>query len=100
MSVKPLYGRVLVLRLEAEEVSSGGIIIPDKAKEKPQKGMVVEVGPGRLLQDGTVKPLMVKAGDCVFFSRFAGVEVPGITSIDKKFLILHEDDILAVIEKD
>ena len=96
MGVKPLSDRVLIMRIEdAEEKSSGGIIIPDTAKEKPQKGEVIEVGPGRKTDDGKQIALEVKKGDKVLFGRYAGTEV----KIDgEEYLIMHESDILAIIK--
>ncbi|MBW1990398.1 MAG: co-chaperone GroES [Deltaproteobacteria bacterium] len=93
MKIKPLHDRVIVKRLETEEKSAGGIIIPDTAKEKPQKGEVIAVGPGKLNDDGSRTPLEVKAGDKVLFSKFAGTEI----KIDgEEHLFMRESDILAV----
>ncbi len=95
MKVKPLADRVLVKRIEEEEVRKGGIIIPDTAKEKPQKGEVIAVGPGRVDENGKRVPMEVKVGDKVIFSKYAGSEV----KIDgEEYLIMREDDILAIIE--
>jgi len=96
MKLKPLHDRVLVRRLEEEEVTKGGIIIPDTAKEKPMKGAVMSVGPGKTGDDGKkIKPA-VKRGDLVLFNKYAGTEI----SIDGvEHLVMREDDILAVIEK-
>ncbi len=93
MAIQPLGDRILVKLLEGEDKTSGGIILPDAAKEKPQVGKVVAVGKGRLLEDATVKPLEVKVGDTVLFAKYSGSE---IEHEDKEFLILREDDILAV----
>ena len=93
MAIQPCGDRILVKLLEQEEKSPGGIILPDTAKEKPQEGKVVAVGKGRLLEDGTVKPLEVRVGDTVLFVKYSGAEVK---HEDKEFLILREDDILAV----
>ena len=93
MAIQPCGDRILVKLLAQEEKSPGGIILPDTAKEKPQEGKVVAVGKGRLLEDGTVKPLEVKVGDTVLFAKYSGAEVK---HEDKEFLILREDDILAV----
>ena len=94
MKVRPLQDRVLVKRVEEEQVSRGGIIIPDTAKEKPAKGRVVAVGNGRRLTNGEVRSLTVKSGDEVLFSKYAGTEV----KIDgDEHLIMREDDILGVI---
>jgi len=95
MKFRPLNDRVLVERLEAEEMSAGGIIIPDSAKEKPQKGKVVATGPGKRLEDGARAELTVKDGDKVLFGKYAGSEI-NFDGVD--YLILREDDILAVIE--
>ncbi|RKZ00892.1 MAG: co-chaperone GroES [Candidatus Hydrothermota bacterium] len=96
MKVKPLADRVLVKRIEEEEVRKGGIIIPDTAKEKPQKGEVIAVGPGRLDEKGNRVPMEVKVGDKVIFSKYAGSEV----KIEgEEYLIMREDDILAIIEE-
>ena len=95
MKVKPLNDRVLVLRLEEEQKSPGGIIIPDTAKEKPMEGKIVVAGPGKLGDDGNRSPLEVKKGDRVLFSKYAGTE---ITIDGVEHLIMGEDDILAVLE--
>jgi len=94
--VHPLGDRVLVKRFEEEEVVKGGIIIPDTAQEKPQKGEVVAVGKGRLNDDGEAIPLEVKEGDKVLFGKYAGNEV---TIDDVEYMIMREDDILAIIEE-
>ena len=94
MKVRPLQDRVLVQRVEEEQVSRGGIIIPDTAKEKPIKGKVIAVGNGRILKSGEVRALTVKAGDQILFSKYAGTEV----KIDgEEHLIMREDDILGVV---
>ncbi len=97
MNVRPLHDRILVQRLEdKQEKSEGGIIIPDSAKEKPQRGKVTAVGNGKTLDDGTKVALEVKKGDKVLFGKYAGTEV----KIEgDEFLILREDDVLAVIGK-
>ena len=95
MNLKPLHDRVLVKRLEEEEVTKGGIIIPDTAKEKPIKGEVVAVGPGKVADDGKTIPMSVKAGDKVLFNKYAGTEVK-IDGVEH--LVMREDDILAIIE--
>jgi chaperonin GroES len=95
MNLKPLHDRVLVKRLEEEEVTKGGIIIPDTAKEKPIKGEVVAVGPGKVADDGKTIPMSVKAGDKVLFNKYAGTEVK-IEGVEH--LVMREDDILAIIE--
>ncbi len=96
VKVRPLADRVLVKRIEEEEVKKGGIIIPDTAKEKPQKGEVVAVGPGRLDEKGQRIPMEVKVGDKVLFSKYAGNEVK---IDDEEYLIMREDEILAVLEE-
>ena len=96
MKVKPLNDRVLVLRTEQEEKTSGGIIIPDTAKEKPQEGKVVAAGPGRVNDKGERIPLGVKEGDKVLFGKYAGTEI-GIDGVEHS--IMREDEILAIIEK-
>ena len=95
MKLKPLGDRVLVKRLEQEEVTKGGIIIPDSAKEKPMKGEVVAVGPGKLGDDGKNMKMHVEKGDLVLFNKYAGTE---IKVDDEDLLVMREDDILAVIE--
>ncbi|MGE0369782.1 MAG: co-chaperone GroES [Candidatus Dadabacteria bacterium] len=95
MKVRPLHDKVLIQRLDSEETTKGGIIIPDSAKEKPQEGKVVAVGNGRFLEDGSTKPLEVKKGDKILFSKYGGTEI----SIDgESYLILSEEEILAVID--
>ncbi len=95
MNLKPLHDRVLVKRLEEEEVTKGGIIIPDTAKEKPIKGEVVAAGPGKTGDDGKNLPMTVKTGDKVLFNKYAGTEVK---IDDVEHLVMREDDILAIIE--
>ncbi len=96
MKVKPLQDRILVERVE-EEVRKGGIIIPDTAKEKPQKGKVIAVGPGRVDENGKRIPMDVAKGDYVLFGKYAGNE---IRIDDKEYLIMREEDVLAIIEKE
>ena len=96
MKFRPLQDRVVVRRIEAETKSSGGIIIPDTAKEKPIEGKVVAVGNGKVLEDGKVRPLEVKVGDRVLFGKYSGTEVK-VDGEDR--LIVREDDILGVLEK-
>ena len=94
MQFRPLHDRVLVRRIEAEEKTAGGIIIPDTAKEKPQEGEVVAVGPGARAEDGTVTALDVQAGDRILFGKWSGTEV----KVDgEELLIMKESDILGVI---
>jgi chaperonin GroES len=96
VKIRPLQDRVIVKRIEEEEKSKGGIIIPDTAKEKPQEGKVVAVGKGKLSEDGKVIPLDVKVNDRVLFGKYAGSEI----NIDgEEHMIMREDDILGVIEK-
>jgi len=96
MKIRPLADKVLVERLEAETKTAGGIVLPDSAKEKPQRGKIVAVGEGKALDDGTVRKLQVKKGDNVLFTSYAGTEV----KIDgKEYLIMSESDIMAIIEK-
>ena len=95
MKIRPLADKVLIQRLEAESKTAGGIVLPDSAKEKPQRGKVVSVGDGRVLDDGTVQKLQVKKGDMVLFTSYAGTDI----KIDgKEYLIMTESDIMAVIE--
>jgi len=95
MKVRPLNDRVVVLRIEEEEKTSGGIIIPDTAKEKPQEGKVIAVGTGKVNDKGDRIPLEVKEGDRILFSKYAGNEI-NITGVEH--LIMREDDILAIVE--
>jgi chaperonin GroES len=95
MKFRPLHDRVLIRRIEEQQKSKGGIIIPDTAKEKPQEGRVVAVGTGRVLDDGSVRPLDVKKGDRILFGKYSGSEI----KLDgEEHIILREDDILAVVE--
>ena len=94
MNFRPLHDRVLVRRVEAEEKTAGGIIIPDSAKEKPAEGVIVSVGTGARSENGTVTPLEVKAGDRVLFGKWSGTEV----KVDgEDLLIMKESDILGII---
>ena len=95
MSLRPLHDRIIVQRLEEDQVTKGGIIIPDSAKEKPQRGKIIAIGKGKVQDDGTVRPIDVKNGDVVLFGKYAGTEIK-IDNEDR--LIIREDDILAVIE--
>jgi chaperonin GroES len=95
MKVRPLHDRVIVTRIDQEEKTSGGIIIPDTAKEKPQEGKVVAVGPGKTGDNGKRTPLDIKEKDRVLFGKYAGTDIK-IDGVDH--LILREDDILGVIE--
>ena len=95
MGFRPLHDRVVIRRMESEAKTAGGIIIPDSAKEKPIRGRIVAVGNGKITKSGDVRPLTVKAGDEVLYSKYAGTEV----KLDgEEHLIMREDDILGVIE--
>jgi chaperonin GroES len=95
MKIRPLYDRILVKRIEESNKTAGGLFIPDTAKEKPQEALVVAVGNGKIIEDGSLRKLEVKAGDKVLFSKYSGNEI----KIDgTEHLILREDDILAVID--
>ena len=95
VKIRPLADKVIVQRLEAEEVTAGGIVLPDSAKEKPQRGKVVSVGQGKLLEDGTRSKMQVKKGDEVLFTSYAGTDV----KLDgKEYMIMDESDIMAIIE--
>ena len=95
MKFRPLHDRVLVRRIAAEEKSSGGIIIPDTAKEKPQEGEVIAVGSGTVKEDGEVRPLDVKAGDRILFGKWSGTEV----KIDgEELLIMKESDVMGIVQ--
>ena len=96
MAIKPLSDRVLVLRIEEEEKTSGGIIIPDTAKEKPQEGKVIAVGPGKRDEDGKILRMAVKKGDRILFGKYSGneIQIDGV-----EHLIMREDDILGIITK-
>ena len=95
MKIRPLYDRILVKRIEESNKTAGGLFIPDSAKEKPQEALVVAVGNGKIIEDGSLRKLEVKAGDKVLFSKYSGNEI----KIDgTEHLILREDDILAVID--
>ena len=95
MKIRPLHDRVIVKRVEEEETTKGGIIIPDTAKEKPVEGKVVAVGDGKVADDGKKIPLEVKAGDKVLFGKYAGTE---IQIEGEENLIMREDDIIAIVE--
>jgi chaperonin GroES len=96
MKIRPLQDRVIVKRVQEEEKTKGGIIIPDTAKEKPIEGQVLAVGNGKILEDGKVRPLDIKVGDRVLFSKYAGTEI----KIDgEEHLMMREEDILGVVEK-
>ena len=95
MNIKPLYDRLLVKINNPEQTTEGGIIIPDASQEKPQAGTVVSAGNGRLLDDGTVKPLDIKEGDTVLFNKYGGME---LSLGDGDYIFLKEDEVLGVIE--
>ncbi len=95
MNINPLHDRVVVRRLEEERKSAGGIVIPDTATEKPQRGEVIAIGPGKLLDDGKVYPLAVKVGQKVLFGKYAGTEF----KLDgNEVVVMREDDIMGIIE--
>jgi chaperonin GroES len=95
MKIRPLQDRILIKRLDEEEKTKGGIIIPDTAKEKPQEGKVIAVGAGKVNEDGKLQPLEVKKGDRVLFSKYSGTEV----DLDgEEHLIIREDDVLGILE--
>jgi chaperonin GroES len=95
MNLRPLYDRIVVRRIEQKEQVQGGIIIPDSAKEKPQEGEVVAVGKGKRLEDGSVVPLDVKAGDRILFGKYSGSD---IKMDGQEYLIMREDEVLGVLE--
>ena len=95
MAIRPLHDRVLVKRVEPQEAMKGGIIIPDTAKEKPQEAEVIAVGNGALLEDGTRTAVAVKAGDKILFGKYSGSDIKMEGS---EYLVLREDEILAVLE--
>jgi chaperonin GroES len=97
MNIKPLNDRIVIKRFEAEDKTAGGILLPDSAKNKPQKGEVLAVGPGRVLKDGKRQPLQVKVGDTVLFTNWAGDEFK--QSHGDNVLLMREEDVLAVVEK-
>ena len=96
MKIRPLHDRVVVERLDEEHKSTGGIVIPDNAAEKPDKGEVIAVGNGKVLEDGTVRPLDVKVGDRILFGKYGGqaVKIEGT-----EYLVMREDDIMGIVEK-
>ncbi len=95
MKVRPLHDRVIVKRMEGDEKTKGGIIIPDTAKEKPVEGMIEAVGEGKMQEDGKVLPLQVKVGDKVLFGKYAGTEIK-LDGVE--YLIMREDDIIAIVD--
>jgi chaperonin GroES len=95
MKIRPLHDRVIIRRMEEETMSSGGIVIPDSATEKPIKGEVIAVGNGKVLESGDVRALDLKAGDTVLFGKYSGTEV----KVDgEELLVMKEDEVMAVIE--
>ena len=96
MKIRPLQDRIIVRRLEEEETSKGGIIIPDTAKEKPSEGVIIAVGKGKVTEDGKKLPLDVKKKDRILFGKYSGTD---IKIEGEKYLIMREDDVLGVIEK-
>lgn len=94
--LKPLGDRIIVEAITAEEVTKGGIVLPDSAKEKPQEGQVVAVGPGKLLDTGKIAPMEVKIGDRVVYSKYGGSE---IKINGTEFMVLRQDDVLGIVEK-
>ena len=95
VNLRPLHDRVLVKRLEEEEVKKGGIIIPDTAREKPQEGEVIAVGPRKATEDGKLQSMALKAGDKILFGKYSGSEVK---LGDEEYLIMREDDVLGVLQ--
>jgi len=95
MKIRPLHDRVVVERLEEQEMMRGGIIIPDTAKEKPQEGKVIAVGAGKMTDEGKRLPLDVKAGDKILFGKYSGSDVK---IDDKEYLIMREEDVLAILD--
>ena len=95
MKIRPLQDRVIVRRMEEERTSAGGIVIPDTATEKPIKGEVIAVGPGKILDNGEKRPVDLKEGDKVLFGKYSGTEVK---VNDEELLVMREDDIMGVIE--
>lgn len=96
MKIRPLHDRIIVERLEEESKTAGGLIIPDTAKEKPQKGKIIAAGKGKVTEDGKVLTLDVKVGDLILFGKYSGTE---IKVEGKEYLMMREDDVLGVIEK-
>ena len=95
MKIRPLHDRVIIKRMEEERLSAGGIVIPDSATEKPIKGEVIAVGQGKILEDGSVRPIGVKVGEKVLFGKYSGTEVK-IEGTD--YLVMKEDDLMGVLE--
>jgi len=97
MNVKPLGDRIVIKRFEAEDKTKGGILLPDSAKNKPQKGKVLAVGPGHQIKDGTRRPLQLKVGDVVLFTNWAGDEFKQLQG--DNVLLMREEDVLAVLDE-
>lgn len=95
MNIRPLHDRVVIKRLEEERTSAGGIVIPDSAAEKPMRGEVVAIGPGKMLDNGNIIPLGVKSGDTILFGKYSGTEVK---MEGQELVVMREDDIMGVIE--
>ena len=95
MAIKPLGEKIFVKRLEAEEKTAGGIVLPDSAKEKPKEGKVIALGDGKLLDDGSRAEFQVKKGDTIIFSSYAGTEV---TVDNEEYMLMSEDDVLAIVD--
>jgi chaperonin GroES len=95
-AIKPLYDRVLIKRLENEQMTAGGIIIPDTAQEKTQMGVIAAVGEGKLMNDGSIRPLRVKKGDKIIFGKYSGTE---LKLGNEEFLVLREEELLGIVEK-
>jgi chaperonin GroES len=95
MNIRPLYDRIVVKRIEEQETTRNGIVIPDSAKEKPQEGEVMAIGHGKRIEDGTLVPLDVKAGDRILFGKYSGSE---ITLKGTEYIIMREDDVLGVLD--
>jgi chaperonin GroES len=96
MNIRPLYDRIVVKRIEEQETTRNGIIIPDSAQEKPQEGEVLAVGHGKMLEDGKLAALDVKVGDRVLFGKYSGTETK---LVGTEYLILREDDVLGILDK-
>src|SRR5579872_6623432 len=97
MKIKPLGDRIVIKRFDAQEKTAGGIVLPDSARDKPQKGKVLAIGPGKLVKDGSRKPLQVKVGDTVLFTNWAGDEFKQSRGDD--VLLMREEDVLAVLDE-
>lgn len=95
MKIRPLHDRVVIRRMEEERTSAGGIVIPDSATEKPVRGKIEAIGPGKLLENGQIRPLAVKVGDVVLFGKYSGTEVK-LNS--QEYVIMREDDLMGIVE--